>query len=411
MQGAIICKDKEVLRQINRMYYPKLKKSDYYLNVKQFKEYYMIYYDFLFIHDEISNHFSEHDWEDIKRYCNKKGISILIYDEKERKTELLQELEQNIPSEKEFSDQDETVELRPLHYLSNNQGVEKVEVIKTVYSNIPQKNIGVVNLSQRAGSTFITLNMAKALSDYGVLTSVIEIPFNKAYIFDYLGIQQKLMKEDIDFNNYIYINDVIESSETISKKLLFEDCILWMICNPLKEVGRPFKSQHIHNILKLSKNMSVNLCDLGSNLQHNDFDELHAFLDVILLIVDPLPSEIIQNEAVLKKFKRLQDEGIDGHIVINKYCKGIPIKELIDYLECTPISHIPFIRPEDVYGAVYNYKIPYELPSVKTLIQADMQILIERLLLNDKIKIGENKKKKYNPLKHLKKINVRRGGD
>ncbi|MCG8485298.1 MAG: hypothetical protein MJA31_18465 [Clostridia bacterium] len=411
MQAAIICKDKEILKQINRMYYPKLKKSDHYFNVKQFKECYMIYYNFLFIHNEISNHFSQYDWQEIKRYCQKKGITVLIYNEKERKTELLNEFEKNKHMESEFCMEDETVELRPLHHSADQKNIEKIEVIKTIYSNIPQKNIGIVNLSQRAGSTFVTLNMAKALSDNGVLTSVIEIPFKAPYIFDYLGIQQKLLADDINFNNYLYINDVIEKVEIKKKKLLYEDCILWMVCNPLRVINKSLENQHIHNIIKLCKNTSVNLCDLGSNLLHSSFEELLIFLDVVLLIVDPLPSEIILNEKTLKKFKNLQDQGLEGYMIINKYCKGVHMKELTEYLECSPIAYIPFINAEYIYEAVYNYKIPYELPKVKALLNHDIQMLIEKVLFNEKIKISENKANKYNPLKHLKKMKVRRGGD
>lgn len=401
MQAAIICKDKEIFKQINRLYYPKLKKSDHYFNIKQFKECYMIYYNYLFIHNEISDHFTQYDWQKINQYCQKKGIKILVYNENEQATELFNELDNNIFKNVE----DETVELRPLQYLTNNPNIEKVEVIKTVYSNIPQKNIGIVNLSRRAGSTFVTLNIAKALSDKGVLTSVIEISSKKPYLFDYLGVQQKLLADDMDFNDYLYVNDIIENSDTRKKKLLYEDCILWMLFNPLRRINKSLEEEHVYSMIKFSKNNSVNLWDIGSHLENLEFKEILNILDTVLLIVDPLPPEIIQNEKALHNFKKLLQQGLEGYVIINKHNRGVNVKELIEYLGCSPVTYIPYINPEQIYEAVYHYKIPYELPKVREVLNHKIDILIEKVLLYGKI--SKEKNNRYNPFKHFKKRKVR----
>lgn len=404
MEAAIICKEKEIIRQIHRLYYPKLKKSDHYLNVKQFKENYMLYYHYLFIHDEISDQFTENDWQEITHYCQKKGIKILIYDDKKQRTEYLKDLEESsFHKTDSIIEENETVELSPAQSSTNGSNVEKVEVIKTVYANIPQKNIGIVNLSQRAGSTFITLNIAKALSDNGVMTSVIEAPFTKPYIFDYLGIQQKMSSEGIDCNTYLFLNDVIKKLEVRKKKLLYDDYILWMIGNPLRQIVEPFNGEYLHNIMKLMKNTSINLIDLGSSLEHPVFKEVQSILDMIFLVVDPLPPEIIQNEKSLEYFRALLDEGFEGYVIVNKYCEGVHKKELEECLGCSPIAYIPSVKTEQVYKAVYHYKIPIELPKVKEILYHEIHMIIENILLDDLIKPSRLSALK-NPFRYFKKL-------
>lgn len=404
MEAAIICKEKEIIRQIHRLYYPKLKKSDHYHNMKQFKENYMLYYHYLIIHDEVSNQFTENDWQEITYYCQKKGIKILIYDDKKQKTEYLKDLEESsCPKTDSIIEENETVELSPVQSSTNGSNVEKVEVIKTVYANIPQKNIGIVNLSQRAGSTFITLNMAKALSDNGVMTSVIEGPFTKPYIFDYLGIQQKMFSDGIDYNTYLYLNDVIKNLEVRKKKLLYDDYILWMIGNPLQKIGEPFKGEHMHNIMKLMKNTSINLIDLGSCLEHSGFTEVQSILDVIFLVVDPLPPEIMQNEKSLEYFRALLGEGFEGYVIVNKYCESIHKKELEECLGYSPIAYIPSVKTEQVYKAVYHYKIPYELPKVKERLYHEIHMIIEKILL-DNLNQSNRLSALRNPLRYFKKL-------
>lgn len=62
------------------------------------------------------------------------------------------------------------------------------ETIKYVIPVTGAKNIGVCSLSSGAGSSFITMNLAAALSDY-MNVSVVEPPIYTPYIYDTLGIR------------------------------------------------------------------------------------------------------------------------------------------------------------------------------------------------------------------------------
>ncbi len=53
--------------------------------------------------------------------------------------------------------------------------VEKVEVIKEVYTSLPRCHIGIVGLTAGAGATFVSLTLAKAISFGGVLPSVVQL--------------------------------------------------------------------------------------------------------------------------------------------------------------------------------------------------------------------------------------------
>ncbi len=60
---------------------------------------------------------------------------------------------------------------------------------QTVYTGIKPQTIGIISLTPRAGSTFLSVNLARALADRKILVSLIEFPYNEPYIYDLMYIQ------------------------------------------------------------------------------------------------------------------------------------------------------------------------------------------------------------------------------
>ena len=92
--------------------------------------------------------------------------------------------------------------------------------------------VGVVNLTVKAGSSFLTTLMAKSLAEHDVSVSVFDVPINqpgKSYIFDLLGFHLHF-KED-----YYPLHQEYKEKEDITKhtdpKKLYEH-INWHVFNP-----------------------------------------------------------------------------------------------------------------------------------------------------------------------------------
>jgi len=91
----------------------------------------------------------------------------------------------------------------------NQTNIEPTPVSKEVeiqkeYRLVRAKRISFVNLSQGAGSTFLTLNIAYAMNEFGVRPSVIELPNSNANIFYQI---------DNEEDNYVPLAWKIENDE------------------------------------------------------------------------------------------------------------------------------------------------------------------------------------------------------
>lgn len=390
MKAAIISKSIDTYQEIKKYMQFQSEECDYYKSFEQFKYYFMLCYDYLVIHHNME--LSEQELEEIKNYCRKKNMTLLIY-ESDRLQQPVIDFENEAGDTQDFSDQNlDTIELRPKNDSCNPQKVEQLEVIKTVYSSVPQQNICVTSLSRKAGSTFIAINLAKALSDKNIKVAFIEMPFFKPYVFDYLGLQQRLLPiENSDINKYLFIQDILNNRQD-NKMEIVQDQITWLVTNPMDELVEGWDSSKMIKLLHASIKASVNIVDIGIWLEHTAIKEHLKLFDKIFVIVDPLPPDIMQNEMKVKKIREIKKSGYPIEIIINKHHNGINTRELIDYIGITPIMSIPFVDIRHIYRAVYNCKIPYTIPAVKRELERGLMTLIEKEILQEVIHEIKGKK-------------------
>ncbi len=389
MRTAIVSEDINMCNEIKGLLELDSDEYDQYINFDDFKSCYMLCYDFLILQTTASKSISSEEMRDIKKYCSKKGIRFMLYDSdtnSELKEEPVEDISENMQNDDPSPD---TVELRPSHSNKHSGEVDKIEVIKTVYSNAPQINICIGSLSRKAGSTFITLNLARALSELNILVSVIELPLNKPYIFDYIGLQQRFQFDKSEVNDFQFIEDILKNTESKRKKELVQDNIIWFILNPFVETIDNLNFDSISKILYASKRASVNLIDIGNHLEHPAVKEHLDSFNKILIIVDPLPPDILQNEKMLKFIQKIKAAHYPVEFIINKYHKSIYLKELNQYLGFAPLMQIPFIDSGLIYKAVYQCKVPYSMKGIKASLKKEMDLLIKKNIPDAFIK--ENK--------------------
>lgn len=385
MKAAIICNDKDIYNDLKKTLNLDIQEYDHYLDFQHFKEFYMLYYDFLIIPKSFYEVLSHDERKEISEYCDKKAIKLFIQEISEEKIIL-----ENIAVDEQALEADDsldTVELKPTQYTKNNTVVEKLEVIKTVYAHSPQRNVAIVSLTSGAGSTFIALTLAQALSDLNISIGVIEPPIGEPYIFDYIGLHQKLFKNNwIDIEDYLFVNDIFDQKDMNKKKEIIQEHIHWLIVNPLDTAIEDWDADKMIHLINASKRASLNIIDIGNHFEHPAIYKMLHLLDMILVIIDPLPPEILQGEKRLKLFQNLKNEGCEVEFIINKFNKGINIKELIGYLGVKPMMSFPIIESKLIYEAVYQCKIPYSIDILKTILKKEIDLLIKKVIPEELIK-------------------------
>ena len=392
MRAAVVCEDSKVYEDIKKLLQLKTEECDQYLSYVDFKQCCTLYYDYLVLHTNALSELNTDKIKEIKKNCTKKGIRLMLFDS-EINSKIIEDTVED-PTEQAADSSPDTVELRPDYCNNNISAPEKIEVIKTVYSNVPQMNICIAGLSRKAGSTFISLNLAKALAEHNFLVAVIEPPFGRPYIFDYIGFHQRFQCDMSEINDYLFIGDVFENDHHKIKKEMIQDDILWLIMNPVHDIVYELDDNTMGKIFQASKRSSVNIVDIGNHLNIPLLRNYLDYFDRILIIVDPLPPEILQNEDMLTFIQKLKSARYPVDFIINKYSREINLKELINYLGFAPLMRMPYIDSGLIYKAVYRCKTPYALRGTKVQLKKEMDLLIKKIIPAGLIKERRIKQKK-----------------
>jgi MinD-like ATPase involved in chromosome partitioning or flagellar assembly len=298
-------------------------------------------------------------------------------------------------------------------------------VYKPVYGGFSNRLVFIANLSSRAGSSFLTLNLSRMLAKLDILTSVIEPPINKPYYFDTVGIDERLKresngKEEPEFYSYPHI--ISAGKKLFKDRETIIDGIIWLVSDsrkPLicdkKDVSNALDSikealsnneqdkiikaaddlMQAHNrwdyfkMMKLiyaSKKAVVNIVDCGGNLEHESIKNTLSEPDLILIVVDPLPTECMQNERLLEELISMKKSGYPIEFVVNRWASGINREQLLDFLRITPLATVPYIDSRYIYDAIYNYRLPIDNSEVETAFNKPFSTIIKRIVPTELIK-------------------------
>jgi hypothetical protein len=316
------------------------------------------------------------------------------------------------------------------------------EIIQHVYQppvEISNKLIVVVNLSKRAGATFVTLNLAKALSELDISTAVIETPLDKPYIFDTVGLEQKLeeTEEEGSLKFYSYQHVIIDGKEVEKNKETIVDKISWIVSDPRRSLIKETKCEHRECLgdlcrEKQCKNRSwdyfkmmqliyaskaaINIIDCGSYYHHESVKPVLSQADMVLVVVDPLPAEIMQNEDILSELLEMKKSEFPIEFIFNRWNEGVDKKKLLKFIfskenknEEGPLCYIPSIEAKYISKAIYDCQIPYSNKEIKEQLKKPLEQIIKKVVPEELLLA----KKKYEKIsfknKFLKKIGLRKG--
>lgn len=277
------------------------------------------------------------------------------------------------------NDSEDGPKVSPKASMPNNI-VPTVEVVKK-YTFLGKNLIGVMNLSPFAGSTFITINLAKAIADLNIPVAVIETPMNNSNIYDTIGVNMHM--EENEFHCFAKTIDE-DGSVPKDKECLIEG-VYWYINDPEMKIDESseWDSFKMLKLINASRKASINLLDIGNEFNHQAMSDLIMDLELLLVVVDPLPGAVMQSREVFEKLKVLKDEGVNVQFVFNKWNSGVDKRKILEYFALSPITYVPFVIPELVYKAIYDCHIPYGVKKIKEILEPSYMPIIKAIVPED----------------------------
>lgn len=234
---------------------------------------------------------------------------------------------------------------------SNNQFAE-TKVIKEYKFIKAKNNIAVINLSEGAGSTFMTLNIAYMLKSKNIDVAVIEIP-HKDMKADILNIISEYDGEYISPAEKITLNN----TDNIKKEVYIKNDIKFYINN--RKINNWSIENNIEYINLISKESTINLYDIGSQEFDDNLNFIFNIIDVVIVVIDPIPYKLLQAEERRNSIKKIEERNINFVYVLNKYIKDLNKRDIERFLNIEISSLIPFIKPETLYTSYYSNQTVY----------------------------------------------------
>ena len=116
----------------------------------------------------------------------------------------------------------------------------------------------------------------------------------------------------------------------------------------------------------MPKESTLNIVDLGDKLFDSSVIDIIEQFEIILVIIDPMIPDLLNSIEMLEKIKSLQStKSVRIEYIVNKFNSGVDKSSLLNFLDIKPICYIPYISLENIYKAVYDGDIPYNIFDVK----------------------------------------------
>ncbi len=349
--------------------------------------------------------------EDAARFFNKMDVTIIYFDDdygevissvKNTVHEPAIQPDENKPLNKSIGDFPEPEKIR---YVEKHKVVEK-----KIYTGIEKKMIIISNLTKCAGSTTITLNLARYLSNLNIIPAVVEPPIDSPTIFHWMAIEEKLSKEkDLEQNGfYSYPHQIWEGKTIKPKSEYISGGITWIVADDRKEIIENWDYNQMIKLIYASSLCPITLIDIGSNLGHSSVKPILSSVDIILVVIDPFPSSCMRQNNILEEILKLRQEGFPIYFVVNKWNGGVEKKEFLNYLGCEPAALIPAISLDWLYKANYSSIIPYEFPEVSDQLNGPLKKISSLFIPKKFIKYPSSKDiNKQSVISRLKKFSFK----
>jgi len=315
-------------------------------------------------------------YEQAVKFFKKNNIDIIYFNDDYGK--VIASINEMVPEPAEDNNSGGKENLGDLNKACRIRYIEKPTtkiVEKKIYTGIEKKLIIVSGLTRCAGSTTITLNIAKYLSNLGILSSVIEPPIGSPTIFNWVGIEDRLDRsgKDGDGNFYSYPHEISCGNRIRSKAEYVFDGISWIVADDRKEQIKKWEHNQMLQLVYASGTTPITLIDIGGSLFHESVKPLLSIVDLVLVVIDPFPTSCKIESGRLSELLKLKNDGYPINFIVNKWNSGIDKKEFLDFIGVKPLAFIPAIDLALLYKANCQYRMPLSYREVSDVMESPLK--------------------------------------
>ena len=103
---------------------------------------------------------------------------------------------------------------------------------------------------------------------------------------------------------------------------------------------------------------------MGHSTIENDFEEASKDIDMIIYVIDPLPSKMLPAYDCLEK---IRESALPAVYVINRMNPGVDKRDLLNFLKIKKPVMLPLAEPAIIYSSEYKCETPFKNESLKVV--------------------------------------------
>jgi len=337
------------------------------------------------------------------KFFKKNKVNIIYFDDDY--SEVISSIDKMVPEPEEVSSDsikentEEDLNIAPKVRYIEKPTTKIVE--KKVYTSLEKKLIIISGLSRCAGSTTVTLNLAKYLSNLGIPSSVIEPPVGSPEIFNWMGIEERLSGgvKDCGSDFYSYPHE-ISSGKMIRRKAEYVFYgISWIVPDDRRKEIKEWDYDKMLKLVYASGTTPASLIDVGDNIFDDSVKPLLSIADQIFIVIDPFPTSCKVAGTKLSELMKLKAQGYPVNFIINKWNSGIDKKEFLNFLGVEPLAFIPAIDLSILYKANCRYEIAIDYSEVSGVLRGPLKsistLFIPEEFASSFLKVKKSRKKLF----------------
>lgn len=236
--------------------------------------------------------------------------------------------------------------------------------------------IGVFSFTKSAGSTFVATSLAQCLAEQKkkavAFVELGKYSRNEPLLYDAIGMEQRFNSREfnsffLEVKEHKYIKNLKNSDAGINWAVRTpKDREQDILLTPLEE------ARILNNICG-----DWIICDLGSRFNRESMEDM----DVLIGVIDPLPSKLLATQASYLQMRAEEFGGRRLIWVINKYNSGVNNKLLRRSLKLKNPITLPLIPEEWFYVAQYHCRLPFEQAEIKKIARSPIEELVKHHIL------------------------------
>ena len=237
--------------------------------------------------------------------------------------------------------------------------------------------VGVIGLNEGNGATFIATSLACALAEKKMSVAFAEIRegmLTKPLLYDGLAMDRRFKSR-----TFHDIYGTLKAEGSVRGVRNMDENINWLLMTHDSARQGLYLTEKEKLRLMGGVSEDVLICDIDDR---EDFDVIIPELDLLIAVIDPMPSKILSAGKLITQIKALKAGGTGPEVcwVINKFNKGVSRRRLAEHLKIRDAVKVPLIRSDWFYTAEYNCRIPFRQREIREKVGKPIDELIDKYI-------------------------------